>query len=370
MKKKLYRSRDDKIIKIGGAGISGLTSAIVLAKAGYKVKVYEKNTDVGERFNEDFQGIMNWGFKEDILDYMIRIGLKTDFWKKEMASIDVFGSDEHQYSFKTKKPFCYLVQRGKSKKCLEQSLKEQAFEVGVEIIFNNAVSENDVDIVATGPKFDGVIDGLVSGYTFETDSQDKFAILFDDDYAYNGYSYCLINNGHGTVATCIFGNYKRANDYLEKTYNFFMKNYNFKVKSKRRFAGTGNFHLLSNTKKRYVGEAGGFQDFLWGFGMRYAIITGNLAARSIIEKKEYKELWTKELSGLLETSISARLLFSLLGDKTYKLFIKFLSKKKDPVEILTKAYNPTILSRLVYPFSKIYLRKYIKDRSNKEFNNK
>ncbi len=361
---------DSKIIKIGGAGISGLTSAIVLAKAGYEVEVYEKNASVGERFNEDFQGIMNWGFKEDVIDYMNRIGIKNSFWKKAMTSIDMFGSDEYQHSFKTKRPFCYLVQRGSGAKCLEQSLKEQAVEAGVEIIFNSAVSADDVDIVATGPKFDGVIDGLVNGYTFETDSQDNFAILFDDDYAYNGYSYFFITDGHGTVATCIFGKYQKVNDYLEKTYNFFMDNYNFNVENKKGFAGTGNFHLLSNTKKRYVGEAGGFQDFLWGFGMRYAVITGNLAARSIIEKKEYKELWAKELSGLLETSVSTRLLFSLLGDRTYKLFVKSLSKRKNPVEFLTKAYNPTILSRLVYPFSKIYLRKYIKDRSTKEPNKK
>ncbi len=362
--------KNNEIIKIGGAGISGLTAAIVLAKAGYTVKVYEKNNDVGERFNEDFQGIMNWGFKEDILDYMSRIGIKTDFWKKEMTSIDMFGSDEYQHTFKTEEPVCYLVQRGKNKKCLEQSLKEQALEVGVEIIFNNAVNEDDVDIIATGPKLDGFIDGLVSGYTFKTEFQDKFALLFDDDYAYNGYSYLLIVNGHGTVATCIFGNYKKVNDYLKKTYDFFTDNYDFNVKDRKRFAGTGNFHLLSDTKKRYVGEAGGFQDFLWGFGMRYAIITGNLAAKSIIEKKEYKELWAKELSGLLKTSVSTRLLFSLLGDKTYKLLVKFLSKKKKPIDFLTKAYNPTLLSRLVYPFSKIYLRKYIKDRSSTGSDNK
>ncbi len=359
-----------KEVKIGGAGISGLTAAIILARAGYKVKVYEKNADVGERFNEDFQGIMNWGFKEDVLNYMNRNGIKTDFWKKEMTFIDMFGSDKYHHTFKTKLPFCYLVQRGKNKKCLEQSLKEQAIDVGVDIIFNNKVNEDDVDIIATGPKFDGVIDGLVSGYTFKTDSQDRFALLFDDNYAYNGYSYFFTTNGRGTVATCIFGNYEKVNDYLKKTYDFFIESYDFDIKNQKRFTGTGNFYLLADTKKKYVGEAGGFQDFLWGFGMRYAIITGNLVAKSIIEKKEYKELWAKELNGLLETSVSTRLLFSFLGDKTYRLFVKFLSKKKDPVGFLTKIYNPTLLTRLIYPFSKIYFGKNIKDRNSKSINDK
>ncbi len=61
---------ESKKIKILGAGISGLTSAIVLSKAGYNVEVYERNDDVGKRFDGDFQGLMNWVFEEDILNFM------------------------------------------------------------------------------------------------------------------------------------------------------------------------------------------------------------------------------------------------------------------------------------------------------------
>ncbi len=46
--------------KIIGAGLSGLTAAINLAKAGYKVDVYEENKDSGLRFNGDLQGLENW----------------------------------------------------------------------------------------------------------------------------------------------------------------------------------------------------------------------------------------------------------------------------------------------------------------------
>lgn len=45
-----------KSIKILGAGISGLIVAINLARAGYKVDVYERNKDVGMRFSGDLQG--------------------------------------------------------------------------------------------------------------------------------------------------------------------------------------------------------------------------------------------------------------------------------------------------------------------------
>lgn len=42
-----------KSVKILGAGISGLTAAINLAKAGYDVKVFEKNSDAGKSHKLD-----------------------------------------------------------------------------------------------------------------------------------------------------------------------------------------------------------------------------------------------------------------------------------------------------------------------------
>jgi len=349
-----------KTIKIAGAGISGLTSAIVLVKAGYKVKIFEKNETVGKRFNEDFQGLMNWGFDKDILGFMKDIGLETNFWKKSVKSIDIFGPDEYRQNFKMKKPFVYLVQRGVQKKALDQSLKEQAIKNGVEIVFNSTIKSEEADIIATGPTFDRFIDGLVMGYTLESDSKDIFAAIFDDKIAYNGYSYFFIADGHGAIATCIFGKYKEISDYLDKTFNFFKNYYSFNIKNQRKFSGSGNFYLLKSNK-RYVGEAGGFQDYLWGFGMRYAMITGYLAAKSIIENKSYENLWKKEVGGLIKTSVANRLWFSWLGKHSYKWALKLLKRLGDPVKVFTWAYRPSIISKSLYPLAKIILRKHIKD---------
>lgn len=40
-----------------------------------------------------------------------------------------------------------------------------------------------------------------------------------------------------------------------------------------------------------VGEAAGFQDVAFGFGIRYVILSGYLASKSIIEKINYDKLW-------------------------------------------------------------------------------
>lgn len=62
-----------KRIVIAGAGPSGLTAAINLAKAGFSVNVYEKEKDVGKRFHGDFQGIENWTTEDGVPSCEIEI---------------------------------------------------------------------------------------------------------------------------------------------------------------------------------------------------------------------------------------------------------------------------------------------------------
>jgi flavin-dependent dehydrogenase len=46
-------------IGIAGAGISGLTAAIHLARNGFRVRVFEKGSDVASHYNEELQGLEN-----------------------------------------------------------------------------------------------------------------------------------------------------------------------------------------------------------------------------------------------------------------------------------------------------------------------
>lgn len=354
----------NKKVKILGAGISGLTSAIVLAKAGYNVEVYERNDNVGKRFDGDFQGLMNWVFKEDVLDFMQRVGLTTDFWKEPLSDIDVCGPNKCKFNIGGKRPFVYLVKRGTERGSIDQCFKEQAIKEGVNIKFNKTEEKENFDIIATGPSHDGETDAMAMGCIFDSDAEDQRVIIFDDSLAYNGYSYFFIVNGRGTLATCIFGYYNKISDYLKKTEEFLKKNYSFNIKNKRKFSGFGNFYLLKGND-RYVGEAGGFQDFLWGFGMRYAMISGNLAAQSIVENKEYKFLVKKELQGIMKSSVVNRFWFSFLGKYSYQKFMKMWKKFKNPFQVLSKLYKPNLLSFILYPIAKIYFRKNIKDRTSK-----
>jgi len=110
--------------------------------------------------------------------------------------------------------------------------------------------------------------------------------------------------------------------------------------------------------KIYTGEAAGYQDLLWGFGMRYAMISGYLAALSIKENEDYKKLIKKRISGKLKTSVVNRFLAEKAGDYLYAYLFKEAKKNLDKwADMLYERYNPSLQSRVLYPFAKWNLSK-------------
>lgn len=101
-----------KII-ILGAGISGLTAAINLAKAGYNVEVFEKRSDCGMRFNGDMQGIENWCSEEDVLDSMAEMHLDVNFEFTPFRKITFSNCDKTE-DFSFDRPLFYVIKRGGS----------------------------------------------------------------------------------------------------------------------------------------------------------------------------------------------------------------------------------------------------------------
>ena len=349
-----------KIIKIAGAGIAGLTAAIILSKKGYQVRIYEKNDNVGRRHSGDFQGLMNWGFEEDMLDFMKRIGLEIDFRKFPVKKVLVLGPDNCQSQVESAEPLFYLVHRGNKKNSFDIFLKELAIKSGAEIIFNRHCDDENVDIIATGPIFRKNPDGMALGYNFESDSDDIFIAIFDKEFAHLGYAYCFVTGGQGTIATCNFSNFSEIDNQLEKTINLLKGRFNLDIRNYQKFSGIENFHLPSGNKKN-IGEAGGFLDALFGFGIRYAILSGQLAAQSIINRENFGELWKKELGGLIKTSISNRFFYFCLGwhSYSYRYFIKRIGKSKNFRKMITGIYKPNLISKLFYPFARLYFTRYL-----------
>lgn len=340
-----------RTISIAGAGPAGLAAAIWLRREGYPVRVFDKAPDAGSRFRGDFQGLENWTSEHDILDYIKDMGIEPNFPAAPFYGGTVYAAGLDPIEIKSERPMYYLVRRGPMPGTLDHSLKEQALSAGAELIFNHRIDSFDgMDIVGTGPR--GLIT-LIAGINFETSMEDATFAVLDNDLAPGGYGYLLICGGFGTIATVLYKDFTRASECLARTRRFFSSRMELDIRSERRFGGRINFFVRNSQVRngqRFVGEAAGFQDCLWGFGMRYAMTSGHLAARSIVEGTDYDSLWREKLGPMLDASLVNRHLYEWLGSWGYRFMTKTLSRKSDPRASLRRQYHPSLLKRLLLPF--------------------
>lgn len=320
-------------IEITGTGISGLTAAINLAKRGYNVKIHEirsKEENVG-----NFQGLENWTESENILEILKKINIKTGFWKKEFNKVEIYSPNLKRSMAKSKSPFFYLVERG-GKNSIERNLLKQAKDLGVDIIYNSRKSGN---IIATGVKSP---QATARGITFETNLEDRAMALLDNQIAPKGYVYFLVVNEKATLATVSFLPNKNLNKLIKLAVKKFKKICEFKVKNKQNFAGGGRF-VIPNTAMKdgilYTGEASGFQDNLFGFGMKYAFLSGYLAAKSITEDKNYDILWKGKFLDEMKSTKNARKVYEMLSNKDYERIVEKIKTIDKPKLYLRKLYT-------------------------------
>ncbi len=355
-----------KEMEIVGAGPSGLVAAINLARAGYTVRVYEEKSDVGHRFHGDYQGLENWSTKEDVTLLLERIGIYKPgryFICHPYNELTVFDANLNQVMIRSDIPLFYLVRRGDAPGCLDRGLHEIAVEAGVQVVFGERVDRLERGgIVSIGPR---AADAIAKGILFDTTMGDTAAVILDDRLATKGYAYLLIHNGKGTLATCMFRDFKRERECFERTVETFERIFpSLDITNKKEFGGYGNFfigrHLYENGKY-YTGEVAGLQDCLWGFGLRYAMVSGYLAAMSIIESSDYVSLLKKELLPMQRISLVNRFIYECLGNRGYTFFINWLAKG-DTVTKVRSQYNPSRWKMLIYPFARWWHKSSLVDK--------
>lgn len=354
-------------IEIVGAGPAGLVAAINLARAGYRVRVYEERPDVGHRFHGDFQGLENWSSKEDVTVFLERIGvynkLHINYTCQPYNKLRVFDANLEEKILQSEKPFFYLVQRGSWADCLDYGLMEQPTMAGVEIVFNKRVDKLEKGgIVGVGPR---AADAIAKGIVFNTTMEDIASAIFDDRLAPKGYAYLLIHKGKGTLATVLCKDFKRERECFERTVETFIKVFpSLDIMDAKEFGGYGNFFFgkpVFENSRYYVGEAAGLQDSLWGFGLRYAMTSGYLAARAIIENKDYEALVNDYLIPTQKTSLVNRFLFERLGNKGYTYFINRLARG-NTIERIRRQYNPSFFKSLIFPLASWSYKSHLVDK--------
>lgn len=342
-------------IAIAGAGPAGLTAALTIARNGGRAVLDERQPDVGSRFHGDFQGLENWTTDGDVLEELASLGIEPSFEHTGFRECVFYDPAGREYVFRSPKPLWYLVRRGPFPGSLDHSLKAQALAAGAECRFGRLREHlPEGGIVAHGPHR---ADAIAVGYTFETDRADAAFSVVSEALAPKGYSYLLIARGRGTLASCLFADFHQEKKYLERTVEFFQRKAGLEMRQARPFGGYGNVFSAAEPRKGkllYVGEAAGFQDALFGFGMRFALLSGYLAARAWLEGKPevYDRLWQRRLGGLLKRSVVNRYFYEKLGDRGYALLLRDAGRSPDARDWLHRYYVSGRLKLLFLPLAR------------------
>jgi flavin-dependent dehydrogenase len=348
--------QDHRPIRIAGAGPSGLAAAIILARAGRQVEVHEAKGDVGTRFIGDLQIIEGASESESVPDFLDRLGIERNFYFRPADWATFYDHRRVARVIRSKKPYGWFIHRGAEEGTLDRGLLAQATSAGAKVIFNSRLTADQADIVATGPASP---DGLAKEMTWRIgsresgvgsrsdeldressdpplptpDTLERIDVYFNHKLAPGGYSYLFILDGVATFGCAIVADFKQIDSYFDHSLAEAQKLHRFDVPGDAR---TGysymNFHLkraATSNGTRFVGEAAGFQDYLFGLGIRYALTSGALAARSILENRDYDELWKGALETKQQTSLVNRFLYESGGNFGLSMFVRQASRAKD-----------------------------------------
>ena len=355
-------------IHVLGAGLSGLSAAIILARSGREVHVHEIREDSGARFDGDFQGIENWTSGIDFFDEMKNWGLDPNEFKSDsFGVIDLIHPDDVITNPRTDGVAFRVVERGTAVHTIDQGFKRMALESGVNIHYKSKKQPEECDIVAAGPKESSAV---AFGEIFETEHPNIVAFQLNDKLAPGAYSYMIIIDGVGLICTCLWRKQRGSGRFLNETIAWYEQNYQLNRRPIKRVGGKGDFGLPKkyvHDGRIYVGEAGGLQDFMWGFGMRYAITSGVLAAKAILDECDYEREVRKRLVPLVEASAINRFLMNRVGNRGFKFVANYWMRDQersgDGLRFMNWLYKPGFFRRALWPFVRIGMlrKKKLKD---------
>lgn len=341
---------DSQPIRIAGAGLAGLSTAINLAKQGHRVEVFEKRADAGFSRLPDWDAAENWTTERDLLGLLPQWGLSADFAYHPPREFEIYDQHGERYSVSTSRPLFYLLKRGPEPGSLEQALKTMALSHDVAIHFNQGRTPQDVDVWAAGVRSSGYF--LSVGLTFRTTHPDIVMVLVSSHTAPKAYAYMTIVEGQGKLSLVLTRRFADARALLHSSIATFRRARWFSMDDTRPTAGFGGVlgaFLTPRAGPIVVGEAAGFQDYLWGFGIRYALFSGYLAAQAIDQGVAYESLIAHHIRPLVRSSLVNRLLYDCAGDRSYGLLIRLFSRSPDVAALLRRWYRRPVLRSVMWP---------------------
>lgn len=357
-------------VAIMGAGLSGLTCAIMLERNGITPTIFEKRNEVGDRFvnAEAFLSILNRP-TNDTFRYFAE---EFNLFLKPTSHISKFIINGENEQAIINEHIGYINIRGRHPQSIEKQLAEQ---VNAEIILNANVAYEDLTqeyshvVLATGDAEYAIklqnyrkdLSVAIKGATVEGDF-DRFSVYvwLNNNLAPKGYAYLLPFSD--TEANIVIAHpdlpgdtlesqeslwdrfYKTActelNQSLKVTDQFQIKNY---------IIGSCKYPRIGNTI--FTGNCFGTIMPFIGFGQFPSILTGIYAAYDMCGQGKYEEL-TKPLKESYKHSLTLRQVMGGMGNESFDFVIKrmngywgekiFNPSKRDPLRTISRIMRPFV----------------------------
>ena len=316
-----YNRAVSRRIRIAGGGLSGLATAVLLARRGVEVEVFDRHRGGGGRFGGGWQVLENGTTATDALDELRGLGLEPTFpaiGARRALFLDAFGGTHEVASAA---PYAYFVRRG-PEGSLDSWLRGLALAAGV-TLREGAAAPADAEVVATGPR---QADGVARELVFRSDLADTVAVLFDPALTPTGYAYLFCLGGHGTFGVAQVRGVHALGRARQEAWRRFRAVFGeFAVRDESEHGQFMNFslprHLRAADGRWYVGEAAGVQDFLFGLGNRLALRTAGLAAAGIAGAWDAPR-FAASVRRPMRATVATRFLYERLGRRAFAAFCR------------------------------------------------
>lgn len=341
-----------KTIRIAGAGVSGLTAAVTLANGGVPVEVYEiLPFHTWRSVSKGIQAIRNYEARQDILDRFKGMGIRfvkpypvyrEVRYSPSFKQIEIFSKD---------RPIFYCLSRNPPNSIMSD-LFDEAARKNVTFKFGSTVK--NPDITASGPRVRRI---SVFAYHYEkTNCDGSIHIFLDNRYASHGYIGILPHHdGEMTLGSASFNRSEDVSALKQKLDRFIeaspiVKDFLKGAKRAQIISDYEDYDALGTAKAEnsiLTGEAAGFMDASRGFGLSYAVESGYLAAKSIIENSSYDELWKGSFGEEISRYYLRRKQLARLNNTDYEKIIGEMIQRYGP-QISVERYADFKSSSLVY----------------------
>ena len=311
-------------IRIAGGGLFGLATAVLLARQGAEVEVFDPRVGGGGRFFGGWQVLDNGLAPTDALIECKQLGfpsLPPVRPVRHAVLLDAFGG---RHEVASAEPYTYFILRG-GEGSLDAWLRDEALTAGV-VLHEGCDAPADAEVVATGPRR---ADGVARELVFRSDLPDTVAVLFDPEATPSGYAYLFCHDGRATFGVAQVRRLRSLPEAHRVAWERVRRELGEVAVEDRHEGGQGMAFapprsLRCSNGRWYVGEAAGVQHFLFGLGNRLALRSAALVADGVAGRWD-RARFERMLYRPMLASLALRWAYERLGRAGFRRFCAFAS---------------------------------------------